>query len=114
MGHFCPVDMVKFIETIICNRSDIMQPSRNHDNFLIRPVLFRQNFPIFNHCNNVIIAAHSKLIRWLLASMIYFMPQIFENIFPHIFTSVEFHFVGQFIIKQHPPKSNFFQRVLTF
>lgn len=51
-----------------------MQPGRNHDNFLICPILFRQNFRIFNHCNNVIIAAHSKLIRWFLASTIYFVP----------------------------------------
>lgn len=70
MGHFCPMDMVKLIETIIRNRSDIMQPSRDHDNFLICPVSFRQNFRVFNHCNNVIIAAHSKLIRWFLAPII--------------------------------------------
>ena len=107
------MDMVKFIKIVICNRSKIVQPSRNHDNFLICGVFFCQNFCIVNNFNNVIIYAYSKLIRLFLASIIYFMPQIFENIFPHIFTSVEFHFVGQFIIKQHPPKSNFFQRVLT-
>ena len=64
-----------------------MQPSRNHNNFLICPIFDRQNFCIFNDCNNVIIAAHSKLIRWFLASIIYFTLQIRKNISPHIFIS---------------------------
>ncbi len=61
-----------------------MQPSSNHNNFLIRTIFASQNFCIFDYSNNMLITSYPKLVRFLLASIIYFLLQIPQNIFSHI------------------------------
>ena len=56
-----------------------MQPSSNHNNFLICTIFVSQNFCIFNYRHNMIVTSHSKFVCFFLTSIIYFLLQISQN-----------------------------------
>ena len=70
--YFCTMYMMLFIETVIRDRGNIMQPCSDHDNFLIRSIMFCQKRCIFDYRRDMVIAPHSKFIRRFSASIVYF------------------------------------------
>lgn len=65
--------MVEFIQTFIRNRSNIMQPSCNRDNFHVCSIFACQKFRIFDHRNNMVVTPYPKFIRLRQTSVVYFL-----------------------------------------
>ena len=93
LGHLRPVDVVVGIQAVIGNRRNIVEPCRNHHNLFVRPVPLRKKSPVFNHCLNMIVHAHPKLIGGLLTAAPELSPQIIQNIISHLYTPYIAYFI---------------------